>query len=271
MTERSPEQTSEGWDSVVDVYEKGFQPFTTQFIEEALRLADLKSGQKVLDVAAGSGALTLAAAKSGANVTAIDFSPKMVGRLRVRLRDASLSNASAFVMDGQALELPDDSFDVAFSAFGMIFFADRAKGFVEMCRVLRRNGRAGIIVWASPFRVMQFIKQAMKETVPDIPPPQPPAGSIALQDKNRLASEMRSAGFHEINIHTVSRVWRIPSPDQLWDYATGHAPDLTEVFDHIDATKKEAVRSAFMTNVSHEFPDGPVYIERQAHIAIGEP
>jgi hypothetical protein len=83
MTERSPEQTAEGWDSVVDTYEKTFQPFTAQFVEEALRLA--------------AGVLTLAAAKAGANVMAIDFSPKMVDRLRVRLRDENLTNASAFV------------------------------------------------------------------------------------------------------------------------------------------------------------------------------
>ena len=269
MTELKLEQTAEGWDPVVDTYEKGFQPFTAQFVEEALRLADLKPGQEVLDVAAGAGALTLAAAKAGANVTAIDFSPKMVDRLHARLRDKNLTNASAFVMDGQALDFPDESFDAAFSVFGVIFFPDRDKGFTEMHRVLRRSGRAGVVVWASPFRVVQFIKQAMAQTVPEIPPPQPPAGSVELQDKHRLASEMRSAGFREINIHTVSRVWTTPSPDRLWDHATGHAPDLAKVFHHIDATKKDAVRAAFIRNVSQEFPDGPVHIERQAHIAIG--
>jgi ubiquinone/menaquinone biosynthesis C-methylase UbiE len=269
MTELRPEQIAEGWDPVVDIYEKGFQPFTAQFVEEALRLADVKPGQEVLDVAAGAGALTLAAAKVGANITAIDFSPKMVDRLRVRLRDENLTNASASVMDGQALDFPDESFDAAFSSFGVIFFPDRNRGFAEMHRVARSTGRAGVIVWASPFCVMQFIKQAMEETVPEIPPPQPPVGSVELQDKNRLASEMRSASFRQIEIETVSRVWTTPSPDSLWDYATGHAPDLAEVFGHIDTAKSDPLRAAFIRNVSQKFPDGPVRIERQAHIAIG--
>ncbi len=269
MTARNPEQTSEGWDSVVDTYEKAFQPFTTQFVEEALRLADLKPGQKVLDVAAGAGALTLAAAKAGANVTAIDFSPKMIDRLRVRLMEENLTNASAFVMDGQALDFLDDSFDAAFSAFGVMFFPDRDRGFKEMRRVLRRNGCAGVIVWASPFRLMEFFRQAMEETVPEILPPQPAAGIVALQDADRLLSEMSAAGFRDINIHTVSRVWTTPSPDWLWQHATGFAPMITKVFDHIDAENKNAVGAAFVRNLSDEFREGPVRIERQAHIAIG--
>lgn len=269
MTERNPEETPEGWDPLVDAYEKTFQPFTTQFVEEALRLANLKPGQKVLDVAAGAGALTLAAAKAGANVTAIDFSPKMIDRLRARLTEENLSNASAFVMDGQALDFPDDSFDAAFSAFGVMFFPDRDRGFKEMRRVLRHNGCAGVIVWASPFRLMQFFRQAMEETVPEIAPPQPAAGIVALQEADRLLSEMSAAGFRNINIHTVSRVWTTPSPDWLWQHATGFAPMITKVFDHIDAEKKNAVGAAFVRNLSDEFREGPVRIERQAHIAIG--
>jgi ubiquinone/menaquinone biosynthesis C-methylase UbiE len=268
MTERNPEETGEGWDSVVDTYEKAFQSFTTQFVEEALRLADLKPGQEVLDVAAGTGALTLAAAKAGADVTAIDFSPKMVNRLRVRLTEENLSNASALVMDGQALDLPDESFDAVFSAFGVMFFPDRDRGFKEMRRVLRRNGCAGIIVWASPLRLMEFFRQAMEETVPEIAPPQPVAGIVALQDADRLVSEMSAAGFRNINIHTVSRVWTTPSPDWLWQHATGFNPTIADVFDHIDAEKKNAVEAAFVRNLSDEFGEGPVRIERQAHIAI---
>lgn len=269
MTERNPEQTSEGWDSVIDTYEKAFQPFTTQFVEEALRLANLKPGQKVLDVAAGAGALTLAAAKADANVTAIDFSPKMIDRLRVRLMEENLTNASAFVMDGQALDFPDDSFDAVLSAFGVMFFPDRDRGFKEMHRVLRHNGRTGVIVWASPFRLMEFFRQAMEETVPEIAPPQSAAGIVALQDADRLLSEMSTAGFCDTNIHTVSRVWTTPSPDWLWRHATGFAPMITKVFDHIDTEKKNAVGAVFVRNLSDEFGEGPVRIERQAHIAIG--
>ena len=269
MIKLSVEQTAGGWDPVVDKYEKAFEPFTTQFVEEALRLTDLKPGQDVLDVAAGTGALTLPAAKVGANVTAIDFSPKMIDRLRIRLSDENLSNASVYVMDGQALDFPDERFDAVFATFSVFFFPDRHKGFTEMHRVLRRHGCAGVIVWASPFRLMEFFRQAMAERVPEIAPPQPAAGIVALQDPDRLLSEMSAAGFCNTNIHTVSRVWATPSPDWLWEHATGIAPMIAKVFDHIDAKKKNAVGAAFVRNLADEFGEGPVYIERQAHIAIG--
>lgn len=269
MTEQNPEETPKGWDPVVDTYETAFQPFTAQYVDEALRLADLKPSQEVLDIAAGTGALTLAAAKAGTNVTAIDFSPKMIDRLRVRLAEENLNNASVHVMDGQALGFPGESFDAVFSAFGVFFFPDRHKGFTEMHRVLRRNGCAGVIVWASPFRLTQFLREAMEEAVPEIPPPRPMAGVVELQDADKLLSEMSAAGFRDIDIHTVSRVWTTPSPIWLWEHAPGFTPRIVDVFDHIDAEQKNAVGAAFVRNLTDEFGEGPVHIERQAHIAIG--
>ncbi len=78
----------------------------------------------------------------------------------------------------------------------------------------------------------------MEETAPEILPPQPTAGVVELQDADRLRSEMRAAGVRDTNIHTVSRVRTTPSPDWLWEHATGIAPMITKLFDHIDAEKK---------------------------------
>ncbi|NIO08837.1 MAG: methyltransferase domain-containing protein, partial [Deltaproteobacteria bacterium] len=104
MVERTLDQTSQEWNVAVDGYEESFEPFTAQFAQEAIRLADIKEGENVLDVAAGPGALTLAAAKAGAKVVAIDFSPQMIHRLRARVQGESLDNVAAHVMDGEALE-----------------------------------------------------------------------------------------------------------------------------------------------------------------------
>ena len=96
----------------------------------------------MLDVAAGTGALTLAAARTGAHVLATDFSPGMVARIAA----ANLPNVEASVMDGQALDLADGCFDAVFSIFGVIMFPDWRKGLSEMGRVTRPGGPIAVFL-----------------------------------------------------------------------------------------------------------------------------
>ena len=95
----------------------------------------------MLDVAAGPGTLAFIASAAGAHVTAIDFSPDMIDRLRARSVREGVQ-IEARVGDGQALPFDDATFEHAFSMFGLMFFPDRAKGFRELCRVLVPGGRA---------------------------------------------------------------------------------------------------------------------------------
>lgn len=112
------------WDTAARHYEQTAHPFTTLYAEAALARVALGPEARVLDVAAGTGALALAAARTGAQVLATDFAAGMVARIAA----ADLPNVEAKVMDGQALALPDASFDAVFSIFGVIMFPDGAKG-----------------------------------------------------------------------------------------------------------------------------------------------
>src|SRR3546814_11352329 len=86
-------------------------PFPARYAEAALARVTLTSDSRVLDVAAGTGALALLAARTGAQVLATDFSPGMIARIAA----SNLPNVEARVMDGQALALEDASFDAVFS------------------------------------------------------------------------------------------------------------------------------------------------------------
>ena len=112
------------WDVAATHYEKTAHPFTARFAEDALARVALTPESRVLDVAAGTGALALAAARTGAQILATDFAPGMVGRIAAQ----GLPNVEARVMDGQALDLPDAGFDAVFSIFGVIMFPDWRKG-----------------------------------------------------------------------------------------------------------------------------------------------
>src|SRR5690606_11409635 len=110
----------------------------------------------VLDVAAGSGALSLPAARLGARVLAVDISPGMVERLAARARAEGLANLETRVMDGHALELEDNTFDLAASQFGVMLFPDLPRGLSEMARVTRPGGRV-LVVTFGPFEQVEFI------------------------------------------------------------------------------------------------------------------
>jgi ubiquinone/menaquinone biosynthesis C-methylase UbiE len=224
----SPDQTSQGWNAVVEKYEAAAGLFTSQFAKEAIRLANVNPEQRVLDVAAGTGALTLAAARLAAEVVAIDFSPAMVCRLRKRLTEENLTNASVEAMDGQAMAFPDDSFDAAFSVFGIIFFPDYAKGLREMWRVLKLEGPSVIVAWSTAERqeILKLINGALRTAVPSFPPPPRPPVWLCLSDPHIFESEMRKAGFRQVNIHTIKRAWTTPSAEWFWQYLPGLSPGL---------------------------------------------
>jgi 2-polyprenyl-3-methyl-5-hydroxy-6-metoxy-1,4-benzoquinol methylase len=83
---QAQEQTGNGWDEIAVGYDEFVTPSHISLAEEALRLVDLRAGMRLLDVAAGSGALSLPAARLGAQVVATDISPAMIARLNERVR-----------------------------------------------------------------------------------------------------------------------------------------------------------------------------------------
>ena len=199
-------------DDFARVYELTGNRITAPIAMEALRrVRPVGSSTRVLDIAAGAGALSIPAAFSGASVLAVDIAPGMVNLLAERL--APFPDAQARVMDGQTLEIEDGSFDVAFSIVGISLFADWRAGLREMARVVRPGGRGCVATWhrppgGGPFVIMA---QALRAVFPDRAPPPPPEGFIVLSDPGRLATELQSAGFADVRVEEIQAVWRGPA------------------------------------------------------------
>ncbi len=222
-------------------------------------------------MAAGSGALTLAAAKLGARVVATDFSPLMIRRLRARLRKRGLNNVELAVMDGQALALADDFFDAAFSIFGLIFFPDRARGFRELRRVLRPDGRAAVVSWGSPqrVRIVSVFMDAMKVVHPDLEASTKPPAAFSLSDPKLLGEEMRGAGFREVRTHTVTHLASVDSPEFLWEKIVPASPVFEALLTPVGGDQRRAVGRALVDMLRAEFGDGPVKYQTEAHVGLG--
>jgi predicted RNA methylase len=118
------------WDRTARHYQQTAHPFTARFAEAALARVALTPESYVLDVAAGTGALALAAARTGAKVMATDFSPGMVACVAA----AGLRNVEARVMNGQALDLPDATCDAAWRSWRRCDLAGAGRGDFSVAR-----------------------------------------------------------------------------------------------------------------------------------------
>ena len=145
-----------------------------QLVGELLAEAcDLRCDERVLDVAAGNGNATLAAARRGCKVTSTDYVAALLERGEDRARAEHLE-VTFQVADAEALPFADASFDVVLSTFGVMFTPDQPKAAAELARVCRPGGRIGLANWTPE----GFIGQMFKTLGRHVPPPagvQPPS------------------------------------------------------------------------------------------------
>ena len=131
---------------------------TLQIVGESLAEAvDIRAGERVLDVAAGNGNATLAAARRFAEVTSTDYVPALLEKGRVRAAAEGLQ-AAFRTADAEDLPFEDGSFDVALSTFGAMFTPDHTRPAREMLRVVRSGGRIGLANWTPEGFIGQLFK-----------------------------------------------------------------------------------------------------------------
>ena len=155
---------------------------TLQIVGEALcEAVDLRSGERVLDVAGGNGNASLAAARRFGVVTSTDYVPELLERGRIRAAAEHLP-VEFQVADAEALPFADATFDVVLSTFGAMFTPDQDKAAAEMTRVCRPGGRIGLANWTPD----GFIGQLFKLIGSVLPPPAGVRSPAAWGTEQRL-------------------------------------------------------------------------------------
>lgn len=235
-------QTRAAWDQIAPGYDRTNTATQMRLGEIGVQRAGVRAGTRFLDVAAGSGALSIPAARVGARVLAIDQSPVMLDLLAVRAREAGLAIETR-VMDGHALQFRDESFDVAGSQFGVMLFPDMPKGISEMARVVVPGGRVLMTVYGDPHEIdfLSFFVRAVQTVREGFtgPPADPPPLPFQLQDPRRLHAELLKSGLRDVQVETVTESTEFRTGSELWDWIVWSNPIVESILGELSLSEAE--------------------------------
>lgn len=202
-----------GWDRASKYYEASWQKQLHPAHEQVLEWADLNGGERVLDIACGTGLVTLPAAQAVGDkgeVVGTDLSDNMVAAIKATAAMRNLNNTSFSQMDAEDLKFEDESFDVALCALGLMYAPHPLKAIEEMHRVLRPGARAVVAVWGQRERCgWEGIFSVVDERVnTDVCPL-----FFQLGTKNVLQLTFQMAHFENIEIERISTVLHYDSAE----------------------------------------------------------
>jgi SAM-dependent methyltransferase len=208
---------------------------TLQIVGENLCEAlDLRAGAKVLDVAAGNGNATLAAARRWCDVTSTDYVASLleVGRKRAQAEGHAIRFQEA---DAESLPFPDGAFDVVMSTFGVMFTPDQEKAASELARVCKPGGRIGLANWTPGSFVGQMFK-----TIGQYVPPPPGIKSPALWGTTVRLQELFGTAASEIRTTERNFVLRYRSPMHFIEVFRAYYGPIAKVFAGLEPEKQTA-------------------------------
>jgi SAM-dependent methyltransferase len=209
---------------------------TLQIVGESLCEAlDLRAGERVLDVAAGNGNATLAAARRWCNVVSTDYVPTLLERGRARASAEGLS-VQFEIADAENLPYSDHSFDVVLSTFGVMFTPDQEKAAVEMTRACKPGGRIGLANWTPN----SFIGEIFKKMGMYLPPPVG-VKSPALWGTETRLRELYGAQIASIAIERKHFVFRYHSAAHWLEVFRTYYGPMHKAFAALDAAKQDAL------------------------------
>ncbi|GAA2669349.1 class I SAM-dependent methyltransferase [Nonomuraea recticatena] len=208
-------------------------------LDHVARALDVRPGERVLDVATGTGALATLLARAGGQVTGVDLAPALITTAKRLAADDGL-DISYEVGDAESLPYPEASFDAVGSSVGSMFAPDHEAVARELARVCRPGGRLALGHWSDERGVVDMFK-VMK---PFMPPPPQGAGS-PFQWGNREYVEQRLGEDFELRFEEGDAPQVSESGEEVWElFSTVYGPTRT-LAESLDPDRREELHRAF--------------------------
>ena len=257
--------TREQWQTAAEPWYRWgptLEDWLAQATELMLDVARIGPGNRVLDVAAGAGGQTIAAARragpEGA-VLATDISGNILDFAARRALDEGLSNVATRVMDGEALEVEPGSFDAVISRVGFIYFPDQQAAFAGMRRALKPGGRLAGVVYSTPeangfFSIPVSIIRR-RAALPAPLPGQP--GPFSFGAPGAIEAVYRDVGFTSVEVRRVAAPLRMSSAAECVRFERESFGALHQMLSSLSESERADVWSEIEQELSQfETPDG---------------
>ncbi len=205
-----------GWERVAGKYESAWSGLTRMFIPHLLKVVNVARGDRLLDVACGPGYVAEGAAAMGAQTVGIDFSAEMIRIAKQRNPHLEFREC-----DAQALDFPDNSFDIVVINFGVLHLSRPEQAMAEAARVLRPRGRLAFTVWAGPEHSpgAKLVEAAIRAHANmNVELPKGP-DYFGFGDVELCRQILTAANFdpRSLVFNTVVEEWRVPTADFVFE------------------------------------------------------
>lgn len=237
----------EQWDRTSPAWEKWADLFSQRNDgDQYLQLGEIRSGQRVLEIGAGTGDQTLLLARAvgpEGHVVATDLSEGMLAIARTRSQAAGIDNVEFRAGHAGSLQLPDESFDAAVAGFVLMLAPEPEQVAATVHRLLAPGGRFVASVWSAPPAV-PMLALPMMTALGEVggPPPDPTApGLFALADRSRLEQVLASVGFDDVAVTPFNDPFRFPSAGQYAEFIREVAPPLSQLITERAPEKADTV------------------------------
>ncbi len=262
---RYKQVTVEQWQAAADAWNR-WSPTIEDWLGPAtsvmLDLAGVREGSLVLDVAAGAGGQTLAAAArvgTSGRVLATDVAPAILAFAEENARRRGLTNVVARVMDGEDLDVEPGHFDAVISRVGLIYFPDRQRALHGMRRALRPGGRAAAIVYSTPDRNGFFsVPISVIRDRAQLPPPVPgQPGPFSLSAPGVAEQALRDAGFVDVVAVRIEAPLRLGTAAECVQFEQDSFGALHQMLAGVDESQRAAAWAEIAQRLAaYDTPDG---------------
>lgn len=238
-----------GWDLAVETYEAFWLEELAPAQAQLFTFASLAPGERVLDVACGTGLAAIPAARlvaPGGIVVGVDLSGRMVETARRRADVRKVRNVRFERMDAERLDLDNASFDVALCSMGLMYMPDPGRALREMRRVLRPGGRVAVSAWGEPARC--GLDAAFARARADFPADLLPA-FFGLGEGDALANACVQAGFGEVESCRVSGTIGFADDDEACRAGFQGGP-IALAWSRLDEGARDRARSSFLAAIA---------------------
>lgn len=274
--EQIREQQKQTWNKFSSGWRK-WDDFTMDWLrpmgEEIIGALALQPGDRVLDVAAGTGepGLTIATKIGHGQVVITDLAEDMLAVARDKAAQLGVTNYETVVCDVCALPFDDEAFDAVSCRFGFMFFPDMLLAAQEMARVLKPGGRMAAAVWGPPDKnvwVTAIMGTINKHMAPPAPPPGAP-GMFRCAGPGFLVELFRQAGFSGVTEKLITGHLHCGTNENYWNFMNEVAAPVVAALSNADEATKTKIKREVFDLVDQRYPDKQAALDYGALVVKG--